>query len=228
MSTITFPGESAEYRAARDRLLDQEKELRLNLEAVAKARRALPPGGVIPEDYVFQGRGPNGDQVDVRMSELFTPGRDSLLIYNFMYGPEAEQPCPGCTGQLDALNGIADHVRDRVNLAIVAKSPLPRILEYADQRDWSRMPFLSSEHNSYNKDYFGLAPDGSWEGPITNVFHREGDTIRHFWGSELLYEPTEPGQAFRHNDTMHPLWGLLDFTPEGRGVGMWEPKLSYA
>jgi predicted dithiol-disulfide oxidoreductase (DUF899 family) len=224
---IAYPGESADYRAARDRLLQQEKDLRRALEAVAAARRALPPGGIVPEDYIFQRTGPDGAPVDVRMSELFTPGRDSLVIYSFMYGPGRAQPCPGCTAQLDALNGVADHIIDRVNLAVVAKSPLPRILAYAEQRGWHRLPFLSSEHNSYNQDYFGLAPDGTWEGPITNVFHQDGDAIRHFWGTELLYELPEVGQASRHNDTIHPLWGMLDLTPEGRGVGMWEPRLSY-
>ena len=55
--SITYPGESAEYRAARDRLLEHEIELRRAMEAVAAARRELPPGGAVPEDYVFQGRG---------------------------------------------------------------------------------------------------------------------------------------------------------------------------
>ena len=55
--SLTFPGESAEYRAARDRLLEQEIELRRAMEAVAAARRELPPGGVVPEDYVFEAAG---------------------------------------------------------------------------------------------------------------------------------------------------------------------------
>jgi predicted dithiol-disulfide oxidoreductase (DUF899 family) len=58
--TIAFPGESAEYRAARNRLLEEEIELRRAMEAVAEARRRLPPGGVVPQDYVFHGQGPGG------------------------------------------------------------------------------------------------------------------------------------------------------------------------
>ena len=58
--SITFPGESPQYRAARDRLLEQEIEQRRAMEAVAHARRRLPPGGVVPQDYVFQGAGPDG------------------------------------------------------------------------------------------------------------------------------------------------------------------------
>src|SRR5207253_5585096 len=73
-AAMRFPGESAEYRAARDRLLDQEIELRRAMEAVAVARRALPPGGVVPEDYVFRGALADGTEAGVRLSELFAPG----------------------------------------------------------------------------------------------------------------------------------------------------------
>ena len=124
---ITLPGESQEYRAARDRLLAQEIELRRAMEAVAAARRELPPGGPVAENYVFQGPGADGAPTDVRLSELFEPGRDSLVIYSFMFprdpddqtpGPRdgetarlplAEGPCPSCTALLDQLDGAAEH-----------------------------------------------------------------------------------------------------------------------
>ena len=83
--SLTFPGESDEYRAARERLLEREIELRRAMEAVAAARRDLPPGGVVPEDYVFDGVGANGAPTEVRLSELFAPGKDSLVIYSFMF-----------------------------------------------------------------------------------------------------------------------------------------------
>jgi predicted dithiol-disulfide oxidoreductase (DUF899 family) len=63
--------------------------------------------------------------------------------------------------------------------------------------------------------------------PMMNVFRRDGDTIRHFWGSELLYAPSEPGQDPRHGDTLEPLWNLFDLMPEGRGTD-WYPELGYA
>src|SRR6478752_1841935 len=66
--SVSFPGESEEYRAARDRLLVREIELRRATEAVAAARRELPPGGAVPEDYVFQGAGADGAAADVRLS----------------------------------------------------------------------------------------------------------------------------------------------------------------
>jgi predicted dithiol-disulfide oxidoreductase (DUF899 family) len=240
---ITFSGESAGYRAARDRLLRQEIDLRRAMEAVAVARRGLPPGGAVPEDYVFEGQGADGRPTGVRLSELFAPGKDSLLIYNMMFprdpgddrpGPDRGQtallpllegPCPSCTALLDQLDGAARHASQRVNLAVVGKAPLARILAFADERGWRRLRLLSSAGNTYNRDYFGETDDGR-QRPMLNVFHRDGETIRHFWGSELLYAPADPGQDPRHVGTIEPLWNLYDLTPAGRGTN-WDEQLSY-
>jgi predicted dithiol-disulfide oxidoreductase (DUF899 family) len=215
----SFPGESGEYRAARDRLLAAEIELRRSIERVAAERRALPPGGAVPEDYVFEEAGG-----EVRLSEVFEPVKDTLAVYSFMYGPEDDRPCPACTSILDSLDGSALHITQRINLAVVAKSPFERIRAFADERGWHRLRLLSSAGNPYNRDYLGETPDGD-QMPMLNVFTRDGDTIRHFWGCELLYAPTEPGQHERHVDFIWPLWGLLDTTPDGRGD--WGPSLSY-
>ena len=104
---IKFPGESAEYRAARDRLLEREVELRRATEAVAAARRDLPPGGVVPEDYVFQGAAPDGSPTGVRLSELFAPGKDSLLIYSFMFPRDPDDDRPGPAGPAHRLGRAA-------------------------------------------------------------------------------------------------------------------------
>jgi predicted dithiol-disulfide oxidoreductase (DUF899 family) len=241
MST-TFPGESAEYRAARNRLLDQEIELRRAMEAVAAARRELPPGGAVPDDYVFQGVGADGAQTDLRLSELFAPGKDSLVIYSFMFPrdpgderpgaptgqtallPLEESPCPSCVGLLDQLDGAAEHAGQHLNLAVVAKSPLPRILTFAAERGWRRLRLLSSAANTYNRDYHAETPEGA-QRPMMTVFHRDGDVIRHFWSSELFYAPWDPGQDPRHMGTLEPLWNLFDLTPEGRPD--WDEQLSY-
>jgi predicted dithiol-disulfide oxidoreductase (DUF899 family) len=231
---LAFPGESPEYRAARDRLLEQEIELRRAMEAVAAARRELPPGGVVPEDYVFQRAGADGRPTDVRLSELFAPGRDSLAIYSFMFprDPEDDRPgerdgaCPSCVALLDQLDGVVEHASQHLNLAVVAKSPLPRVLTFARERGWRRLRLLSSAGNTYNRDYHGETAEGA-QRPLLNVFHRDGDTIRHFWASELFYAPTDPGQDPRHIGTLEPLWNLLDLTPEGRPAD-WDEQLSYA
>jgi predicted dithiol-disulfide oxidoreductase (DUF899 family) len=241
--SITFPGESAAYRAARDHLLGQEIELRRAMEAVAAARRALPPGGPVPEDYVFEGRGPDGAPTDVRLSELFAPGRDTLAIYSFMFprdpgddrpGPDegesallplAEGPCPSCVALLDQLDGAVEHLTPRMNFAVVAKAPLERVLTFARERGWRRLRLLSSGGNAYNRDYLAETETGD-QRPMLNVFHREGDVIRHFWGSELFYAPTDPDQDPRHVGTLEPVWNLFDLTPEGRAVD-WDEQLRY-
>jgi predicted dithiol-disulfide oxidoreductase (DUF899 family) len=226
--TASFPGESTAYRAARDRLLEQEVELRRATEAVAAARRALPTGGVVPEDYVFEGQSPDGEPTKVTLSELFAPGKDTLFIYNMMLprAPDEDLPCPSCTQFLDAFDGVAEHAGQRINVAVVVKAPLPRLVAHAESRGWRRMRLLSSAANTYNRDYHGESDDGTQQMPMANVFHRRGDTIRHFWGSELLFEPPDPGQDPRHGDTIDPLWNLFDYTPEGRGDD-WYPDLSY-
>ena len=84
-----FPGESNEYRKRRDELLDAEVELRRQVETVAAKRRQLPLGGEIPQDYEFDTeRGPR------RISEMFRDGKDTLVLYSFMYGPQMDEPCP--------------------------------------------------------------------------------------------------------------------------------------
>jgi predicted dithiol-disulfide oxidoreductase (DUF899 family) len=241
--SIAFPGESRTYRAARDRLLDQEIELRRVMEAVAAARRELPPGGRVPRDYVFQGRGADGAPIDVRLSELFAPGKDSLVIYSFMFPrdpsdqtpgpatgqtallPLTEGPCPSCAALIDQLEGAAEHASQHVNLVIVAKTALPRLLAFAEERGWRRLRFLSSATNTYNADYHAETSGGT-QRPMLTVFHRDGDVIRHFWSSELFYAPTERGQDPRHVGTLEPLWNMLDLTPEGRPSD-WEEQFSY-
>jgi predicted dithiol-disulfide oxidoreductase (DUF899 family) len=239
---VSFPGESAEYRAARDQLLAQEIGLRRAMESVAAARRLLPPGGVVPEDYVFQGLGADGALGEVSLSELFEPGRASLVIYSFMFPrdpddtrpgpprgktallPLEEGPCPSCVAFLDQLDGAAEHAGQHLNFAVVAKTPLPRLLTFAEERGWRRLRLLSSAGNTYNRDYLAETADGA-QRPMLNVFHRDGETIRHFWGSELFYAPTDPGQDPRHVGTLEPLWNLFDLTPEGRPD--WDEQLSY-
>jgi predicted dithiol-disulfide oxidoreductase (DUF899 family) len=239
----SFPNESVEYRQRRNRLLQQETELRRMTELVAAARRALPPGGVVKEDYVFTGQGFDGGPARVRLSELFAPGRDSLVIYSMMFPrdplddspgptsgqtallPLAEGPCPSCTALVDQLDGAAEHAAQRINLAVVAKAPVERVLTFGRERGWRRLRLLSSAGSSYNRDYLSETPDGT-QRPMLNVFHRDGTTIRHFWGSELLYAPVDPGQEPRHVGTIEPLWNLFDLTPEGRGTD-WYEQFSY-
>jgi predicted dithiol-disulfide oxidoreductase (DUF899 family) len=223
--------------------LEREIELRRALEAVAIARRELPVGGRVKTDYVFHGAGADGAPAEVRLSELFEGAKNSLAIYSFMFprdpadqtpGPRegetsglplAEGPCPSCTAFLDQLDGAAQHASQQINLAVVARAPLTRVLAFGRERGWRRLRLLSSAGNAYNADYLAETPDGV-QRPMLSVFQRDGDVIRHFWSSELLYAPTDPGQEPRHVGTLEPLWNLFDLTPEGRPVD-WTEQFSY-
>jgi predicted dithiol-disulfide oxidoreductase (DUF899 family) len=233
--TLTFPNESPEYRRARAHLLEQEIGLRRAMEQVAAARRALPPGGEVREDYVFDGLDPAGQAGKVRLSQLFAPGTDTLIVYHFMFPrhvsddrpqpatgslkhlPREEGPCPSCTGLLDQLEGAAGHLAAAgVNFAVVGKAPLQRVVAFARDRGWRRMRMLSAAGNSFKRDYGGEDAEGQ-QAPMLSVFRRElNGRIRHFWSSELFYAPRDPGQDPRHVGNIEPLWNLLDFTPAGR------------
>jgi predicted dithiol-disulfide oxidoreductase (DUF899 family) len=238
MPHLSFPNENAAYREARNKLLDAEMALRAQTEAVAAQRRALPPGGVVPQDYQFERIGANAMPEKVLMSSLFGT-HDTLILYSFMYGPDRKTPCPGCTHLLDGLDGAARHIDQRASLFIVAKSPIARLAAWAHLRRWDRLQFLSTAGNTYDADYFGDTskfspdmrkqhdvPDGKdWDETIYNVFRRNGGDISHFWGSEMSFMKSPPGQHHRSGDFANPLWGLLDITPEGRGDFF--PKLEY-
>jgi len=219
--SIRFPGESSRYRTARNRLLEAERDLRRQVEKVAVMRRKLPLGGPIPEDYVFE----EGTAKIVKFSDLFRDGLNTLVLYSFMFGPEMKQPCPMCTSFIDSLNGTAPHFEQRANLAVVAKSPIGRIRDFARGRGWNHLRLLSSARNTYNRDYHGENPEGG-QIPSLNVFVRRGGKIHHSYNTELVFLPADRGQNQRHIDMAWPLWNLLDFTPEGRGTD-WFPQLTY-
>src|SRR6185312_5980436 len=181
-----FPNESAAYRKAREKLLKAEIGLRRQVEEVAKLRRKLPLGGEVHEDFVFDEPAEVVGMRKVRLSQLFQTGKDTLLLYSYMYSPSMAQPCPMCTSILDSLDGAANHLNQRVNLAVVAKSPLPRILTFARNRGWRNLHFLSSSDNLYNRFYHAEDEDGR-QMPMMNVFVKKDGKVRHFWASELLF-----------------------------------------
>jgi len=216
-----FLNESTEYRKARDELLKAEVDLRAQVERVAAMRREMPLGGLVEEDYAFDEIDDNGQVKTVRFSELFEDSKTSLFVYSFMYGPNMENACPMCSSIIDGLNGNAHHITERVNLVVVARSPIDRIMAFAKERSWDNLRVLSCANNSYGLDYFGEDAGGN-QMPMANVFVKTDRSIHHFWGTEMLYANLE-GQP-RHVDLMWPLWNVLDTTPEGRGED-WYPPL---
>lgn len=216
-NTARFPNESTEYRAARDALLAEEIALRRQLEQVAVQRRALPPGGEVTAAYQFEGA-----QGVVDLATLFSD-KPSLVVYSWMFGPRRQAPCPMCTSMLSAWNGEGNDIRQRVALAVVARSPLARLQAFADGRGWHQLPLYSDPDGRFTRDYVS-AEDA--DVPAITVFTRRDGRIRHFWSAEMGGWSTDPGQDPRGAPEPMPLWTVLDMTPEGRGQD-WYPKLAY-
>ncbi|RFB84830.1 hypothetical protein B5K11_32365 [Rhizobium leguminosarum bv. trifolii] len=216
---VRFPNETEEYRSARDALLAEEIELRRHIERVARQRRALPPGGEVKKDYRFEGAGG-----PISLRELFAD-KETLVVYSYMFGPERERPCPMCTSLLSAWDGEVPDMQQRVGLAVVARSPLERLLAFKKERGWHHLPLYSDTTDEYSRDYHAIGKDGSDDAAF-NVFTRRNGTIRHFWSGEMGGVTADPGEDPRGAPDLMPLWTVLDCTPEGRAPD-WYPKLSY-
>src|SRR5258708_36753568 len=137
LDPVRFPNESAEYRAARTALLAEEIELRRHIEHVAAQRRALPPGGPVIGDYRFE-----GEKGAVDFAGLFED-KATLAIYSYMFGPDRARPCPMCTNTLGAWAGNAADIGQRMALAVVARSPIERLLGRKHDRGWRGLKLYS-------------------------------------------------------------------------------------
>jgi predicted dithiol-disulfide oxidoreductase (DUF899 family) len=212
-----FSNESPEYRQARNALLAEVIELRRHIERVASLRRALPPGGEIPEDFAFAGH-----DGTVRLAQIFAD-QDTLVIYSMMFGPQRERACPMCTAMLTSWEGTARNLRERVALVVTARSPIERLLDFKLERGWKNLEIYSDAEGNYTRAYVS-AEDG--DVPGLSVFTRSAGKIRHFWSAEMSGEMADPGQDPRGAPDVDPLWTILDLTPAGRGAS-WYPKLEY-
>lgn len=216
-NTAHYPNESASYRAARNKLLTEEIELRRHIERVAAQRRALPPGGEIAEDFeLISESGP------VRFSSLFGD-KQTLMVYSMMYGPQRKGPCPVCTSFLSAWNGVAVNLLDRISIVVTARTSIERLVEYRKDRGFANLLFVSDGTGNYTRIY--VSPEDA-DMPGSSVFTRRDGKIYHFYANEMNGEMCDPGQDPRGAPDLDPLWLMLDLTPEGRGTD-WYPKLEY-
>jgi predicted dithiol-disulfide oxidoreductase (DUF899 family) len=224
-----FPGESEEYRRARDELLHAEIELRRQSEVVAARRRGLPLGGVVPTDYEFdEWDAGAGAPKRVRLSELFD-GKDTLLLYSFMIVPPEQGlpfvgPCPSCTSIIDGIDGALPHITQRVAFAAAAKPPIEEFRRHGETRGWRHVRLLSAAPSRYSRDY-GAEDANGYQWPLATVFVKRDRAIHHFWSSELWFAGHDADQGPRHVDFMWPIWSVFDRTLAGRDD--WEPKLAY-
>jgi len=211
--------ESAEYLTAREELRHAEIELMRQREHVAELRRGLPKGATV-QDYEFL-EGPAsldaGDEpvTRVRLSELFSAPDRALVIYHLMFGKKQTKPCPMCTAWLDGYNGVAHHLSQNVDFAIVAAADPSTLRAYARERGWNKLRLLSAGESTFKYDLGSEDREGGQDSTIS-VFTRDSDgTLRHFYsGHPWLADDIKE----RGIDEMSPIWNVLDLTPQGRGT----------
>jgi predicted dithiol-disulfide oxidoreductase (DUF899 family) len=218
--------ESAEYLAKREELRLAEIELMKQRERVAEMRRHLPEGAAI-QDYQFE-EGPrdlnSGDSpvTKVRLSELFTKPDRPLVIYHCMFGNKQAKACPMCTMWLDGANGIAHHLAQNVEFAVVAAADVPTLRAFARERGWDKLRLVSAANSTFKYDLGSENREGDQDSTIS-VFTRDAKgNVRHSYSvhPRMSQEIKERGI-----DLYAPVWHFLDLTPHGRGN--WSASLAY-
>ena len=193
----------AEWQAAREDLLAKEKEATRARDALAAERRRLPMVR-IEKDYEFEG--PNGP---ARLLDLFE-GRRQLIVYHFMFGPNQDEGCDGCSMVVDQIGHLAHlHARD-TSFALISRAPLAKIEPYKERMGWT-IPWFSSFGSDFNVD-FGLSPETPQEGAYQDgdtfglsVFFRDGDQVFRTYFTNR-----------RGVEALGSVWTFLDLTAYGR------------
>jgi predicted dithiol-disulfide oxidoreductase (DUF899 family) len=218
--------ESPEYLARREELRLAEIELMRQRERVAELRRHLPQGAPL-EDYRFE-EGPRdlsaGDAPvqTVRLSELFTKPDRSLVIYHFMFGKKQTRACPMCTAWLDGANGVAHHLAQNLDFAVVAAADVPTLRAHARARGWERLRLLSAGKSTFKYDFGSEDREGRQDSTVSVFTRDSGGAVRHFYSTHP-WMSLDIGE--RGIDLLSPVWHFLDLTPQGRGD--WYPSLDY-
>jgi predicted dithiol-disulfide oxidoreductase (DUF899 family) len=218
--------ESAEYLARREELRLAEIALMEQQERVAAMRRALPPGAVV-NNYEFT-EGPldlnAGDEParQVRLSELSTAEERALVIYHMMYGKKQKTPCPMCTLWVDGFNGVAHHLAQNIDFAVVMAADLSTIREFARTRGWNRLRLLSSASSTFKFDLGSEDVEGAQDSTISVFTKNAEGVMRHCYTAHPRMSPEIKERGI---DLLTPVWDTLDLTPQGRGK--WYPKVAY-
>ena len=185
----------ADWEVAVASLREEEKAHTRRGDALAAARRRLPMTAV-RSDYEFM-----GEHGPATLLDLFD-GRSQLIVYHFMFGPDADAGCEGCSWVTDAMSHPA-HLRARgVTMVLVSRAPIDKLLAYRDRMGWD-MPWFSSHGSPFNADMGATIDDGENHG--LSVFLRSGDDVFR------TYFTTDRG--IEHFGSH---WTYLDATPYGR------------
>ncbi|HEU5160201.1 MAG TPA: DUF899 domain-containing protein [Streptosporangiaceae bacterium] len=184
-----------EWLAARKELLEKEKVATRIRDEVAAARRQLPMVK-IEKDYIFE-----GPQGKVTLLDLFE-GRRQLIVRHFMFAPDADEGCIGCSMQADSVGHLAHmHARD-TTFVMVSLAPVAKLEAFKRRMGWT-IPWYSSYGSEFNRDYKATTDQG--EAPGVSVFFRDGDTVYHTYS---IYD--------RGGDIFKNFYNYLDLTPLGR------------
>ena len=218
--------ESSQYLRKREELRLAEIELMRQRERVADLRRNLPEGAPVP-DYQFE-EGPhdlNAGDVPartVRLGELFTKPNRSLVIYHFMFGKRQTKACPMCTAWLDSANGVAHHLAQNLDFAVVAAADLPTLRAHARARGWDKLRLLSAGNSTFKYDLGSEDREGAQDSTVSVFTRNANGTLRHFY---TAHPRMAPDIQERGIDLLTPIWHFMDLTPQGRGS--WYASLAY-
>lgn len=218
--------ESKEYLARREELRIAEIELMKHREKVAGLRRALPQGAIL-QDYEFLEGPVNLDAGDepvrsVKLSQLFTAADRPLVIYHLMYGKKNVKPCPMCTMWIDGANGVAQHIAQNMDFAVVAAADPKTLRDHARNRGWNNVRLLSAGSNAFKYDLGSEDAEGAQDSTVSVFTKDGGNNVRH---SYTAHPRMAPGIQERGIDLLAPVWNFMDLTPQGRGA--WYASLSY-
>jgi predicted dithiol-disulfide oxidoreductase (DUF899 family) len=192
----------AEWLKEREALLQEEKALTKAYDRLAAKRRRLPMVK-LEKDYVFHG--PTGE---MSFAELFGNARQ-LIVYHFMFHPDWEEGCPGCTGFVDAIGDLSSLDTRDATFALISRAPLAKLDAWKKLRGWNNMAWYSSFGSDFNYDF--KVSDEKGEGTGVSVFFRltkldnSGDDIFHTYTTYA-----------RGVENLVHSYALLDVTPYGR------------
>lgn len=212
-----------EWLAARKALLVKEKELTRANDELSKQRRAMPVVKV-DKKYTFKGAANKSATLD----DLFA-GKDQLIVYHFMFSPEGEQGCYGCSHIADALPDVRHLRLKNTNMVCISRAPVEKLEKFKKLNEWT-FPWYSAEGSDFNYDFHATIDESvrpielnfrntdemkkvgkSWytgDVPGFSVFYKKDGEIYH------TYSTFERG-----GDKVMPTLALLDMTPLGRQIG---------
>jgi predicted dithiol-disulfide oxidoreductase (DUF899 family) len=221
-----------DWEAAREELLQREKEHTREADELARQRRELP-WAAIEKEYRF-----DADDGTRTLAELFD-GRSQLLVYHFMFGPSYEAGCPTCSSMVDGFDGLLPHLHARdVTLLLVSRAPLERLQAYKHRMGWS-IPWASSANTDFSLDVGAAITQEQAREQMAQVDERELPVAQHLAaasGTDLLdYVAEIPsvsvftlqdgavyqtyGTTWRGVEFLMGYYAVLDRVPKGRDEG---------